>query len=157
MNIQMERRLASFVDWVTEMDHFREMLETREKPIMAVWGDAGLGKTSLFYRMIHECAVRKLRKSEVVWTDTRNHTYVDVMSKIRDDVGVDHFEIVQRTAGRASRKSTQDKGRRCDRCTNQHRRRAHWGEIAGRGYRRSQNPEFNVRLTTTTDDGTCCA
>ncbi len=88
----MERRLAQFVDRVEEMDHFRQMLDTREKPIMVVWGEAGLGKTSLFFRMIHECAERKTRKSEVVWSDTRSHTYLDVLCKIRDDVGVDHFK-----------------------------------------------------------------
>jgi hypothetical protein len=88
----LERRLAGFVDRVSEMERFSEMLDTREKPIMIVWGESGLGKTSLFFRMIHECAERKLRKAEVVWTDTRNHTYLDVMCKIRDDVGVDCFK-----------------------------------------------------------------
>ena len=88
----IERRLAQFVDRVSEMDRFCQMLDTREKPIMVVWGDAGLGKTSLFFRMIHECAVRKLRRAEVIWSDTRSHTYLDVMCKIRDDVGVDFFK-----------------------------------------------------------------
>jgi hypothetical protein len=92
MRPEMERRLAAFVDRVKEMTRFCEMLETREKLIMTVWGEAGLGKTSLFFRMVHECAVRKLRKAEVVWTDTRNHDYLAVMSKIRDDVGLEPFQ-----------------------------------------------------------------
>jgi hypothetical protein len=87
----MERRLSAFVDRVKEMGSFCQMLDTKEKPIMAVWGEAGLGKTSLFFRMVHECAQRKLRKAEVVWSDTRKHDYLAIMSKIRDDVGVDHF------------------------------------------------------------------
>lgn len=98
----LERRLAAFVDRVSEMDRFRDMLDKREKPIMVVWGEAGLGKTSLFFRMIHECAERKLRRAEIIWTDTRNHTYLDVMCKIRDDVGVDGFrsfsELLDTTA-----------------------------------------------------------
>lgn len=86
-----EQRLAMFVDRVAEMAHFCEMLEGNNKPIMVVWGDIGIGKTSLMARMVHECAQRKKKKSEVVWTDTRNHNYRDIMGKIRDDVGGNWF------------------------------------------------------------------
>jgi len=89
---EMERRLAAFVDRKDEMARFCEMLETRDKPIMVVWGEAGLGKTSLFFRMMHECSQRKLRKADLVWSDTRNHDYVAVMCKIRDNLGADCFQ-----------------------------------------------------------------
>ena len=54
-------------------------------------GETGIGKTSLLMRIVHECAVRKLRKAEVVWKDTSPHDYLAVMRKIRDDVGPGFF------------------------------------------------------------------
>lgn len=98
MRPEMERRLAAFVDRVHEMSSFCQMLDNREKFIMAVWGEAGLGKTSLFYRMVYECDLRKLRKADVVWSDTRKHDYLAIMSKIRDDVGMDYFEAFTKEA-----------------------------------------------------------
>lgn len=95
---EMERRLATFVDRASEMTRFCEMLDIGEKPIMVVWGEPGLGKTSLFFRMIHECDERKLRKAELVWTDTRNHDYLAVMSKLRDDIGLDCFQTFSQLA-----------------------------------------------------------
>lgn len=89
---EMQRRLASFVDRKDEIARFCEMLETRDKPIMVVWGEAGFGKTSLFFRMVQECAERNLRKAELVWSDTRDHDYVAVMCKIRDYLGPDFFQ-----------------------------------------------------------------
>jgi len=65
----LQKRLAEFVDRDEEMRRFRTMLKSSDKPIMVVWGEAGIGKTSLLARMIHECAVRNLRKSEIVWKD----------------------------------------------------------------------------------------
>src|ERR1700674_2042335 len=93
---EMQRRLAAFVDRKDEMARFCEMLERRDKPIMVVWGEAGLGKTSLFFRMMQECAERKLRKAELVWSDTRNHDYLAVMCKIRDNLGADCFQSFSR-------------------------------------------------------------
>jgi hypothetical protein len=84
-----EQRLARFVDRDREMAIFCAMLESEHKPIMLIWGDSGIGKTSLLARMLHECAVRKIRKAEITWTDTRNHDYLGIMRKIRDDVGAD--------------------------------------------------------------------
>ena len=92
MTTELERRLAEFVNRDNEMDLFCEVLETDQKPIMIVWGGGGVGKSSLLARMIHECACRKLRKAEVIWTETRNHDYLAIMRKIRDDVGVDYFK-----------------------------------------------------------------
>ena len=66
MQIELERRrLAEFVDRTAEMERFRRMLESDEKHIMVVWGDAGMGKTTLRLRMVHECAGRSVRKAEV--------------------------------------------------------------------------------------------
>lgn len=91
MITQLEHRLAQFVNREDEMRRFSEMLDTGEKPVMVIWGDTGCGKSSLLARMIHECAQRKLRKAEVVWTPTRNHDYIAVMRKMRDDVGAEYF------------------------------------------------------------------
>ncbi|HSF28965.1 MAG TPA: ATP-binding protein [Candidatus Tectomicrobia bacterium] len=92
MITELERRLAEFVDREQEMRRFCDMLDTGEKPILVVWGDGGVGKSSLLARMIHECAQRKLRKVEVTWTETRNHDYLAIMRKIRDDIGTDLFK-----------------------------------------------------------------
>jgi hypothetical protein len=89
---EIERRLARFVDRRTEMQRFCDMLEGEDKFIMLISGDSGLGKSLLFARMIHECGLRKLKKAEVVWTDTRPHDYLGVMRKIRDDFGPDLFK-----------------------------------------------------------------
>lgn len=91
MSTLLERRLAEFVDREDEMRRFVAMLETGHKNIMVVSGDSGLGKSSLLARMMHECGLRKLRKAEVVWTDTRPHDYVALMRKIRDDLEVGAF------------------------------------------------------------------
>ena len=90
---EMERRLAEFVDREAEMRTFCEVIEAGVRPIMVVWGDGGLGKSSLLARMIHECALRNLRKAEVVWTDTRNHDYLSIMRKLRDDLGPLFFQL----------------------------------------------------------------
>jgi len=87
-----EKRLALFVDRDTEMARFRQLLSPIGKPIMVVWGDSGLGKSSLLARMVHECAANKIRKAEVLWTDTRNHDYLALMRKVRDDIGAEHFQ-----------------------------------------------------------------
>jgi hypothetical protein len=92
MKTEMERRLAEFVDRKAEMQRFCEMLDREEKLIMLVSGDSGLGKSSLFARMVHECGLRKCKKAEVVWSDTRPHDYMAVMRKIRDDFGTDLFK-----------------------------------------------------------------
>jgi archaellum biogenesis ATPase FlaH len=92
MKSEMERRLAEFVDRKAEMQRFREMLDGEDKLIMLISGDSGLGKSSLFARMVHECALRNRKKAEVVWSDTRPHDYMAVMRKIRDDFASDLFK-----------------------------------------------------------------
>lgn len=91
MNRLMELRLAQFVDRDEEIARFRRLLESGDQQIMAVWGESGMGKTSLLARMIHECAERNVRKAEVIWKDSNPPDYMAVMRKIRDDVGLDHF------------------------------------------------------------------
>jgi len=83
--------LAAFVDRQAELGRFCEMLENDEKPIMIVWGDDGIGKSSLLLRLIHECASRKLRKAEVFASKTRFNTYLEILRKIRDDLGPELF------------------------------------------------------------------
>jgi hypothetical protein len=89
-----ERRLqAEFVDRDLEMRRFHELLDSSEKHVMLVWGESGVGKSSLLGRMIHECAQLKWRKAEVVWTPpVQPHDHISIMRKIRDDVGVDDFK-----------------------------------------------------------------
>jgi hypothetical protein len=90
----MQQRLSRFVDRESEMNSFCRMLDEHDwpRPIMAVWGEGGMGKSALFMRMIHECSLRDLVKADIAWTDTRNHDYLAVMRKIRDDVGAAGFE-----------------------------------------------------------------
>jgi hypothetical protein len=83
--------LATFVDRKTELSRFCEMLESDEKPVMVVWGDLGMGKSSLLARLIHECSVRNLRKAEVFVTRDRFNTYLKIMRKVRDDLGAKFF------------------------------------------------------------------
>lgn len=85
------RRIAEFVDRADEVERFCRMLESDEKHIMIVWGDSGIGKTSLRLRMVHECAQRKLNKAEVECGGTRTSGYLAIMRKIRDDVGLQYF------------------------------------------------------------------
>src|SRR5207253_10582139 len=83
--------LAAFVDRHLELSRFCEMLESDEKPIMIVWGDDGIGKSSLLARLIHECASRKLHKSEVFVSKSRFNSYLEILRKIRDDLGPELF------------------------------------------------------------------
>lgn len=87
----MRNVLAAFVDRHVELSRFCEMLDNDEKPIMIVWGDDGIGKTSLLERLIHECASRKLRKAEVFASKSRFNTYLEILRKIRDDLGPELF------------------------------------------------------------------
>jgi len=86
-----ERRLKEFVNRDTEMDCFKGMLDENEPQIMVLTGGGGLGKSSLVAQMQHESALYGLRKVEVVVTDTRNKYYLEIMRKLRDDIGVKCF------------------------------------------------------------------
>ena len=91
INRVIARRLAEFVDRTAEMAVYARMLDQDDLPIMVIFAESGMGKTSLLLRMIHECSLRKLRTAEVVWSDTLVYDYMAVLRKLRDDLGVDHF------------------------------------------------------------------
>lgn len=88
-----QRRLRRFVDRDAEMRAFRAMLDQTppEQPVAVVWGDGGIGKSSLLDRMEEECALRGMAQAKVVWSETRNHDYLGVMRKIRNDLGAERF------------------------------------------------------------------
>ena len=87
-----ERLLAQFVDRQEEMERFGEVLDSKELPIMVVSADAGMGKTSLMMRMVHECSLRKLLKAELEWSSLDVLDYMSVMRKLRDALGAEHFD-----------------------------------------------------------------
>jgi hypothetical protein len=86
-----ERLLAQFVDRSEEIALFAKVLDSDELPIMVVSADAGMGKTSLMMRMVHECALRRLLKAELEWSSLDVLDYMSVMRKLRDALGVDPF------------------------------------------------------------------
>src|SRR5713101_1710536 len=86
-----ERLLAQFVDRSDEIAMFANVLDSNERPIMVVSGDAGMGKTSLMMRMLHECALRTLLKAVLEWSSLDVLDYMSMMRKLRDSLGVDHF------------------------------------------------------------------
>ncbi|MBI4876397.1 MAG: AAA family ATPase [Acidobacteria bacterium] len=83
---EIERRIAEFVDRESQMERFKETLGLGDKRVFFVSGGEGMGKSSLLARMVHECALRGIRRSELVWTETRNHNYLAILRKIRDDL-----------------------------------------------------------------------
>jgi GTPase SAR1 family protein len=95
MTAYSEQRLSRFVDREVEMGSFRRMLDDsdRLRPVMVIWGEGGIGKSSLLLRMMHECSLRSLIKAEIVFSTTRDQNYLEVMRKIRDDVGAIKFGL----------------------------------------------------------------
>jgi len=87
----IDRRLSEFVDRDHEMAEFRAMLASDDTSIMVVWGELGIGKTWLRMRMVHECSIQAIRKSEVDWMGSYSPDYRRTMGKIRDDVGAACF------------------------------------------------------------------
>ena len=86
-----EHLLARFVDRHDEITKFCVMLDTRERSIMIVWGESGVGKSSLQTRLIHECALRNMKKVRVAFRSTRAFDYTNVMSQIGDALGESAF------------------------------------------------------------------
>lgn len=91
MTPEQQRRLSEFVDRRAEMSQFGEMLDGKGKRVFVIWGEEGLGKSSLLERMRHETSLRQLPKAEVTWTKTRNYDYLGIMRKVRDDLGAAAF------------------------------------------------------------------
>ncbi|HVM83258.1 MAG TPA: hypothetical protein VMW18_05165 [Candidatus Binatia bacterium] len=88
----LDALLAEFVNREDEVKAFIRLLEDGTRTVLAVWGEGGVGKTSLQAKMKHELALRSLRKAEIAWNDTYNYDYLAIMRKLRDDCGVDHFK-----------------------------------------------------------------
>jgi len=88
----LDALLAEFVNREDEVKAFTRLLEDGTRTVLVVWGEGGVGKTSLQAKMKHELALRKLRKAEIAWNDTYNYDYLAIMRKLRDDCGVDHFK-----------------------------------------------------------------
>jgi len=95
-------KLENFVDRTGEMRRFDEMLAHNAPSVMVVWGDSGMGKTSLLAKMVHRVSAQGLKKIEIVWTDTRNYDFLGIMRKCRDDLGAAHFEAFTRETNRAT-------------------------------------------------------
>lgn len=93
MNPFVQLRLARFVDRKIEMRVFRTMLDksTPDRPITIIWGDGGIGKSTLMDWMEQECESCCLTKAKVLWSDTRNHDYLGIMREFRDGLGADSF------------------------------------------------------------------
>lgn len=94
MSGALEPRLAElplFVNREDELADFQRMLENNDPRIIVLSGGGGVGKSSLIARMWHECALHKIRKTEVVSTETRHRHYLEIMRKLRDDIGVESF------------------------------------------------------------------
>jgi hypothetical protein len=79
------------VDREAQMRCFCEMLDTGEKPILAVWGGGGSGKS--ITDGAHGSRVRASRPSQGRGGVDRYAPprLPAALRKIRDDVGVDHF------------------------------------------------------------------
>jgi hypothetical protein len=75
------------------MRSFRAMLDQTQpgQPVTVVWGDGGIGKSTLLDLMEEECDRRNLSRAKVLWNETRNHDFLGVMRKLRDDLGADRF------------------------------------------------------------------
>jgi hypothetical protein len=95
-----QRRLRRFVDREAEMRVFGAMLDQTppDQPVAMVWGDGGMGKSSLLDRMEGECALRGMTQAKVVWSETRNHDYLGIMRKIRNDLGEAQFSTFNHLA-----------------------------------------------------------
>jgi hypothetical protein len=93
MTAYSEQRLARFVNREGEIRSFCRMLEDPDwpRPVIVIWGEGGMGKSSLLLRMMHECSLRSLIKAEVTFSNTREQSYLEVMRKIREDVGAIKF------------------------------------------------------------------
>lgn len=93
MRNQIELLLAEFVNREREVARFREILDSAENvPVFTVWGPGGVGKSSLKAKLLYEVTTRGISTAEVVWSETRNHDFMAIARKIRDDLGAEHFE-----------------------------------------------------------------
>jgi hypothetical protein len=88
---QRERLLGLFVDRSAEMALFQQVLDGDDLPVMVVTAESGMGKTALLMRMVHECALRKLPRAELEWTQVDVLDYLTTLRRLRDALGPEHF------------------------------------------------------------------
>src|SRR5688572_29244607 len=82
----LERRIAEFVDRMTEMQGFSGFVESRDKMVLFIWGPTGLGKSSLLARMSHECKRQEIHYVAVECQDLGLNTYQQIMFEVRDEL-----------------------------------------------------------------------
>ena len=85
--------LKSFVDRMREVSFFEKVLAGDGRPIIAVQGPGGVGKSLLIHRLIQECSGRGAGVVEVEWDDSQRYNYLDVMRQIRDQTNVELFDL----------------------------------------------------------------
>src|SRR6267378_2663119 len=89
MITRTERLLAEFVNREAQVDYFRRMLDEAERPILVLWGNGGLGKSSLVTRLIAECKDRNVTTAQI---DESGHgNYLSILRAIRDAVSTEPF------------------------------------------------------------------
>ena len=86
-----ERLIGQFVDRSAEMALFQQVLDGDDLPAMVVTAATGMGKSALLMRMVHECALRHLTKTELEWSSVDVLDYMATLRRLRDALGVDHF------------------------------------------------------------------
>lgn len=93
MTDEILRRYGEFVNRDKELRRFCNIVDKEEFLVMVIYGDKGIGKTSLQKRLIYECReVRKMRWAYTFWLDTRSYNYMTVMRMIRDSIGEQYFQ-----------------------------------------------------------------
>src|SRR5947207_5143097 len=93
MNDEILIRYGEFVNRDVELQRFCSIVDEDEYIVMLIYGEQGIGKTSLQKRLIYECReVRKMRWAETFWLNTRSYNYMTVMRKIRDDIAPQIFQ-----------------------------------------------------------------
>lgn len=76
-----------FVNRTEEKNRFCELLTSREKPIVLIWGKNGIGKTTLLEWMADQCVSNQMVKVELLWGRSRKYSPPGVMRRIRDELG----------------------------------------------------------------------
>ena len=85
------QELDEFVDRKSEMERFKGVLADPSTPVMAVWGDGGLGKSWLMAKMIHECSSLEYARAVVRYSKDEVWDYLAVMRQCRDALGATKF------------------------------------------------------------------
>ena len=89
---KIERLLQEFVNREHELARFRDMLDNSAVNTFVIWGAGGVGKSSVQAKMMNEVESRGIDMSKVIWSETRNHDFMAIARKIRDDIGPEYFK-----------------------------------------------------------------